>query len=54
LSPSYADEDDNDTTLIVQHNTCVVAYIYTSWFACPFGLDDVLHINSCYWGYGDI
>jgi hypothetical protein len=43
LSPSYADDDD---TLIVQLDTCVGAYIYTSWLACPFGLDDVFRINT--------
>ena len=42
LSPSYADDDDDDnTTFIVQLETCAGAYIYTSWPACPFGVDDV-------------
>ena len=46
LSPSYADDDADDTTLIVQLETSVGAYIYTSWPACPFGLDDVFRINT--------
>ena len=45
LSTSYADEDDN-TTLIIQLETSVGAYIYTSWTACPFGHDDVFRINT--------
>ena len=44
LSPSYADNDD--TTLIDKLETSVVAYIYTSRPACPFGLDDVFRINT--------
>jgi len=44
LSPSYADDDD--TTVIVQLETCEDAYIYTSWPACPFDLDDVSRINT--------
>jgi hypothetical protein len=43
LSPSYADEDN---TLIVQLEASVGAYIYTSWPACRFGLEDVFRINT--------
>ena len=45
LSPSYADYDD-DTTAIVQLEACQGSYIYTSWLACPFNLDDVSRINT--------
>ena len=43
LSPSYADDD---TTAIVQLEACQGSYIYTSWLACPFNLDDVSRINT--------
>ena len=36
LSLSY-DDDDIETTLVVQLETCAGAYIFTSWPACPFG-----------------
>jgi len=42
LSPSY----DDDTSMIVQLDTCEGAYIYTSWPACPFDIDDLSRINN--------
>ena len=50
LSPFYPDDDDDDddddTTMIFHLDTYEGAFIYTSWPACPFDLDDVFRINT--------
>ena len=46
LSPSDAVDDEDDVNVIVQLETYDGAYIYTSWPACPFDIDDVSCINK--------
>ena len=58
LSPSDADDNGDDTAVIFQLDTYEGAYIYTSWPACPFDLDDVSRTNNgelkCMMSYGTL